>query len=277
MSETSLAIIAGKGAYPLDLARSARNQGIQHLMAVAFRGETDKRLTSLVDDIHWIRVGELQALLDRLKNSGCATAVMAGQITPTNLFNVRFDARMKSLLSRLTERNAHTIFAAVADEISSIGMELAPAHLYMESSMPGTGCLTSRKPDEREQRDISLGLQVARTTSGLEIGQTVVIKEGTIVAVEAFEGTDETIRRAGRLAGSGSVIVKVAKKGHDMRFDIPVVGARTIQSLRKAKASALAFQSGHCIILEQESVIREADSAGISLIGVELESGDTNG
>jgi len=262
----ALGIIAGKGAYPLLLAESARLQGVRHIFAVAFKGETRRGITERVDEVAWLRLGQLGALLDAFRASGVRRAVMAGQITPTHLYNVRMDRKMLGLLKTLKQRNAHTIFGAVADELKGAGIELCPAHLYMESAMPKAGVLSARSPTEQEERDIELGLHVAKTTSGLEIGQTVVVKEGTILAVEAFEGTDETIHRAGRLGGAGAVVVKVAKQAHDMRFDIPVVGMRTMKSLKKAKVAVLAVEAGRTILLEKERICAAADKDGLCII-----------
>lgn len=264
----SLAIIAGKGAYPIALAQSARAQGVQRIYAVAFKGETDRALARLVDGMDWIYVGQLGALLDHLRKSGARVAVMAGQITPTNLFRVRMDRPLLELLGRLKERNADTIFGAIGDELKKIGVELQPASLFMETAMPAAGLLSRRAPTVDEQADIALGLRVAKATSGLDIGQTVVIKQGTVLAVEAFEGTDAAIRRAGELGGGGGVVVKVAKRGHDMRFDIPVVGRHTMKTLRKAGIRVLAVEAGRTILLERDLVVAEADRLGVSFLAV---------
>ena len=267
-NESSLGIIAGKGAYPLELAASARAQGVQRLVAVAFRKETRPAIASMVDAVTWLKVGQLQAMLDAFKALGVNQVVMAGQITPTHLFRLRPDRKAISLLLGLKERNAHTIFGAIADELAALGITLRPASLFMERALAVEGVLTARGPTEREAADIAHGLGVARATSALEIGQTVVLKEGTILAVEAFEGTDRTIRRGGKLGGSGAVAVKVAKPGHDMRFDIPVIGLRTIRALRRAEVSALAIQAGRCIVLEREQVIALADNGDIAIVAV---------
>jgi DUF1009 family protein len=267
-----LCLIAGKGAYPRLLAEAARRQGVRRIVAVAFRRETHRSLEKLVDEIHWLYVGQLGALLEVVRQSGASHAVMAGQITPTNLFNVRLDGPMMALLKRLKTRSAETIFGAVADELKQQGAELIAASTFMEDHMPSAGVLSARPPTPEEQQDIELGRDVARTTSGLDIGQTVVIKQGTILAVEAFEGTDETIARAGRLAGPGIVVVKVAKQGHDMRFDIPVVGLHTMKLLAKTKAAALAVEAGRAILLEREAVIAAANRLNVSVVAMEATS-----
>ena len=265
----AIGIIAGRGAYPLMLAESARQQGVQRLVAIAFRKETRPEIEALVDEVRWIRLGQYGHMLNELEQSGVKHAVMAGQITPTHLFRVRFDAKLIALLKKLRTRNAETIFGAVAADMQEIGVELTAASLFMETHMPEAGLLSRRAPTESEAADIELGFKIAKTTSALDIGQTVVVREGTVLAVEAFEGTDDTIRRAGRLSKSGSVVVKVAKPGHDMRFDIPVIGLHTMKVLRKAKASALALEAGRAIILEREQVIEQANAMGLCLTVVD--------
>jgi|TARA_B100000809_G_scaffold224316_2_gene234398 DUF1009 family protein len=264
-----LGLIAGRGAYPLVFAECARKAGVDELFVIAFKGETDRAIEKHASVVRWIRVGELESLLVNLKEAGIVQAVMAGQLAPKHLFRVRLDAQMKELLARLKTRNAETIFGAVADELKAIGIELLPASRFMESAMPVAGQLSRRGPTDREHADMELGLHVAKVTSGLDIGQTVVVKEGTILAVEAFEGTDEAIKRAAKLAGAGLVVVKTAKAGHDMRFDIPVIGVHTLQLLGKLRAAALFVDAGQTILLEREKVIRLADDCDICVVAVD--------
>lgn len=269
-----LLILAGRGAYPKLLAESARAQGVRRLSVIAFRGETDPEVARLADDAHWIHVGQFGAFMDAVRTTGAHDAVMAGQITPTSLFRVRMDRAMFELLAGLKARNAHTIFGAVGDRLTAAGVTLRPAHLFMEKAMPAPGLLARRPPDERERSDIEIGRRVARATSAHEVGQTVVVKEGTILAVEAFEGTDAAIRRGADLGGPGIVVVKTAKIGHDMRFDIPVIGLHTLKILRKVRASALAVEAGRTILLERERIVEEADRMNLCLLA--YESGGSN-
>ncbi len=265
----AITIIAGKGAYPRLLAESARAQGVRRIGVVAFRKETDPVINKMADEVRWIYLGQLGRLLDALREIGIPNAVMAGQITPTHLFRVRMDGALLQLLRRLPERNAHSIFDAVGEEIRNTGIELLPASSFMEKHMPAAGLLSRREPSESESADIRLGFHVAKTVSELDIGQTVVIKEGTILSVEAFEGTDAAILRAGKLGGHGGVLVKVAKPGHDMRFDIPVIGLHTVKSIRKAGISAVAVEAGKAILLERESVIARLDQLNVAFTAVE--------
>ena len=269
-SVDTLGVIAGRGQYPRVLIESARAQGVQRIVAIAFRKETDPHINRLADEVHWIRLGQLQPLLDALQRSNVKTVVMAGQLKPTHLFTVRVDAAMRRLLGGLKERNAHTIFGAVGAELQKCGITLQEASLFMESTMPEAGQFAGEAPDESEAADMKLGLHVAKTTSQLDIGQTVVIKEGTILAVEAFEGTDKTILRAGQVGGKGGVVVKVAKQGHDMRFDIPVIGERTIRMCRKAGIALLAVEAKRTILLDRDAVISAANKAELKLVAVEF-------
>ena len=268
-----LLLIAGGGAYPRLLAESARAQGVGHLAVIAFRGETDPAVARLADEARWVAVGQMTTFLDAVRAAAVPDAVMAGQISPSSLFRLRPDRAMFDLLASLRERNAETIFGAVVAVLAREGVRMHPASRFMERTMPEPGPIARRMPDAREAADIDLGRRVAKATSGLEIGQTVVVKEGTVLAVEAFEGTDEAILRGGKLGGPGSVVVKTAKAGHDMRFDIPVIGLRTMKSLRKAGAATLAVEARRTILLEREALVAEADRMGLAFVAFEPEGG----
>ncbi|WFB34859.1 UDP-2,3-diacylglucosamine diphosphatase LpxI [Kiritimatiellota bacterium B12222] len=264
-----LLLIAGKGAYPLELIRSARAEGVTRISVVAFKGETSKDIVPLADQVTWMYVGEYAKLTQAAIDSHCPVAVMAGQITPSNLFNARLDKSMRELLARLPKKNADTIFGAVGDDLKALGVDLLPAHHFMTQNLVKPGTLTTSQPDDQQQRDIQQGLELAKCCAKLQAGQSVAIKEGTVIAVEGFEGTDKMIQRAGKLGGAGCVIVKVAQERHDMRWDIPVVGMTTIKNLKKADCSCLAMEAGKVIMLEQESVIKAANAAGICLMVLE--------
>lgn len=268
---TEIGILAGKGDYPIQLAQSARAQGVKRIFAIAFKHETDRAIARYADEVQWVYLGQFGAVRDAFASRGIKIAVMAGQITPTHLFSLRFDKFTLDVLARLKQRNAHTIYGAACDELKAVGVELLPASQFMESAMPEAGLIGGRQPTEAEMADIRFGLEVAKITSGIEIGQTVVVKNGTILAVEAYEGTDETILRAGRLGKGGTVVVKVAKKGHDMRFDIPVVGMRTMKTLKKSKTSVLAVEAKRTILLDRAKLIAEANRLGICLIAMDTE------
>ena len=265
----SLIIIAGRYAYPLMLAKAARNAGVKRIVVVGFKGETHKEIIPFVDEIHWVHLGSMRVFLDTLANIGIKQCMMVGQIAPHNLFHVRMDKLAREMYCSLEVRNAHTIFGAIVEQIELLDIDVLPGHSFMECYMPEAGVLSRRVPTERERADIELGLRLVKGTSAFEIGQTVAIKDGIIIAVEAFEGTNQTIQRAGRVGKAGTVIVKVPKAGHDMRFDIPVVGTKTFRMMKKAKVSCLAVEAGKTILLEKEKLIALADRYGMAFVAVE--------
>ena len=262
----SLLIIAGRGSYPLECARSARAEGVRRICAIAFRGESNRRIGSWVDEVRWLPLGALQRLLDTARDLNATDVVLAGQIAPRNLFHLRLDPRARDIMRSMHERHAHSIFGAFVAELEGAGLRVRPAHRFMRSAMPAPGRLCRRAPDEREQRDIEYGRRMAKAVGALDIGQTVVVKEGVVLAVEAFEGTDAAIRRGGRLGGRGAVVIKASKPGHDVRFDVPVIGPRTLRGLRRAGVSALAVEAGRTVILEQERCTADADRMGLAWI-----------
>jgi len=264
-----LLIIAGRGAYPLLLARGARAAGVPRITVAAVRGMTRRSLRPLADETVVFGVGEAGRMLDWAARSGIRHAILAGQITPAALFCTRFDALSRSVLRTLRIKNAHTIFGALAAQLAARDIAVLPASSFMDAHLPQPGTLTRREPDPREWDDIRLGLDVGMQVCGLDIGQTVVVKDGMILAVEAFEGTNRAIRRGGRLGGAGAVVVKVAKDGHDQRFDIPVIGAGTIPVLRRSRVSALALQAGRTLFLDRDAVLRAADRLGMAIVAVD--------
>lgn len=266
----ALGLIAGNRSLPLILAREARRLGVKRLVAVAFDGETDPALAPLVDDIVWLKVGQLGKLIAAFTDRGVRHCVMAGQIAPKNLYDVRPDLRAMGVLLRLKEKNAHTIFGAIADELKKDGVELIEATPWLSSLMPDTGFLLGPKLSANQREDIAFGFGMAKEISRLEIGQTVVVKDGTVLAVEGFEGTDQCLARGGELAGKdgGAVAIKVAKPDHDMRFDLPCLGPQTLESCAAAGIAVLALEAGKSLLLEQETCARLADQHRISLTTV---------
>jgi DUF1009 family protein len=265
----SLGIIAGNRSLPLALAREARAAGVERLVAVGFDGETNPELASHVDEIVWLKVGQLSKLIEAFSSRGISQCVMVGQIAPKNLFDLRPDLRAMGVLLRLKEKNAHTIFGAIADELKKEGVELISAMPWLTSQMPAPGFRSGNVSPEQEQ-DLAFGFGIAKEISRLEIGQTVVVKEGTVLAVEGFEGTDKCLQRGGELAGSkgGAIAVKVAKPNHDLRFDLPCVGDRTIETCARAGISALGFEAGRTILLDQPDVEKLCKKHNIALVAL---------
>ncbi len=215
----TIGLIAGSRSLPLIFAREARRQGIRRIVAVAAEGETSREIEELVDEVVWLRVGQLGRMIQAFTERGIRQCVMLGLIQPRNLFDVRPDLRGIALLMRLREKNAHTIFGAIADELARDGVEVVPATPWLTPIMPAAGYHVGPKLSAVQREDVQFGYRMAKEVSRLEIGQCVVVKKGTVLAVEGFEGTDKCLTRGGELAGrdGGAVAVKVVKKNHDMR------------------------------------------------------------
>ena len=263
-----LGLIAGNRTLPLVFARQARELGAQHLVAVAFENETDPALGELVDDIVWMKVGQLSKLIEAFKERLINRCVMVGQIAPKNLFDLRPDLRALGLLLRLKEKNAHTIFGAIANELKKEGIELISAVPWLEPIMAPGGFRLGPEISDAEREDVQFGFRMAKETSRLDIGQTVVVKDGVVLAVEAFEGTDKCLLRGGELAGKdgGAVAVKVAKESHDLRFDIPCIGPGTIESCVAARIRVLALEASKNLVLEQQNVEQLAKKHKVSIL-----------
>ncbi len=262
----TLAIIAGKGAYPRLLADSARKGGVKKIIAAAFTGETDPAFEQHVDVVEWMRVGQLGRLLKFFRAQDIHHAVMAGQIAPKNLFDLRPDLKALMLLGKLKERNAESIFSAVADELAKIDIDLLPATTFLEDSLAQPGLIAGPTLSAREENDVALGWTIAKEIARLDIGQTVIIRNGTVVAVEALEGTNEAIRRGGALAREGGVMVKVTKPNQDMRFDVPVIGIETVRVAVESRLRVIAVEAKKTLLLERDAIANLANRASISIV-----------
>ena len=264
-----LAIIAGNGSYPHAMVRGARAAGVKRIVACAFENETSEDLAGLVDQIEWMRVGQLGRMLRFLKASGARQAVMSGQIAPKNLFDLRPDIKALLLLGKLRERNAESIFGAIADSMQEAGVELIAATSYMEEALAPSGLVAGPAPSRKTLADLEFGMRIAKETSRLDIGQTVVVKRGTVLAVEAFEGTNAAVLRGGQLGKKEASMVKVSKPRQDLRFDVPVIGPVTIQIAVEAMLTAVGVESGKTLLLERERLEQLAASHSISVVGLE--------
>jgi DUF1009 family protein len=262
----ALGIIAGNGVYPRLLADAARKAGVKKIVAAAFTSETDPALTQHVDLVEWMRVGQLNRLLKFFRDQDVHHAIMAGQVAPKNLFDLHPDWKALLLLGKLKERNAESIFAAIADELSKVEVDLLPATTFLEDSLAPAGLIAGPKLSRREEEDVDLGWKIAKEIARLDIGQTVIVKAGTIVAVEAFEGTNDAIKRGGLLARRGAVMVKVAKPNQDMRFDVPVIGVETIRTAAEAKLRVFAVEAGKTLLLEKDAIVELASHSDISIV-----------
>jgi DUF1009 family protein len=261
-----LGIIAGNGVYPRLLAHAARNAGVKQIVGAAFTGETDPALGHHVDVIEWLRVGQLSKLLKFFRQHKIRHAIMAGQIAPKNLFDLRPDAKALLLLARLKQRNAESIFRAIADELAKVDVDLLPATTFLEDCLAQAALIVGPKLSRREEEDVDLAWKAAKEIAHLDIGQTVIVKDGTVLAVEAFEGTNNAIKRGGELARKGAVMVKVAKPNQDMRFDVPVIGLETIRTAAAAHLRVIAIEAEKTLLLEREEIVDLAKRSGISLL-----------
>jgi DUF1009 family protein len=267
---TTLGIIAGNGELPRLLARSARALGHRVVIA-ACEGETNPAVAEVADECEWVRLGELGRLIRVFTSRQIGQAVIAGSIAPGKAFqNLRLDLRMIAMAARLKVRTPATVLRAMADELRRDGIELLDPRPFLRDQVPSVGTLSRRQPDHGQCADVEFGLRVSRAVSAQDIGQTVVVKQGLVLAVEAFEGSAECLRRGGLLAGErgGAVAVKVAQPNHDFRFDIPCIDLRTIEACVAGKVAVLAVEAGRTLLLDQPAMIKAADRDGLVLVAV---------
>ena len=274
-AEHTIGIIAGRGIFPATFVEAARKRGVRVVMA-AFKGETEPRLEQEVEVLEWFRVGQLVKMIKFFQREGVTECVMIGQISPDRLFDLRPDLRLIGILARLKERNAESLFGAVADELAKGGITVLPSTTFLEESLPGPGPVCGPGLNEAGIEDAAFGMRIAKEVSNLDIGQSVVVREGTVLAVEAFEGTNKCIRRGGELGKGKKVkLVKVAKPEQDLRFDVPVVGPHTIQACKEAGVSAVVIEARRTLVLGMEEVKSLCEEHGISLHA--HESGSSEG
>jgi len=249
----------------LMVARGARNMGYR-VVAVAHHGETEVTLEREVDNIRWIKLGQFGKLLQTLKSAGATKAIMAGSITKKKMFeNVLPDLKGLALMTKLTIFHDDDILRAVSQALEREGIQVVSSTYCLPELLAPAGCLSDRRPTKEEMRDIEVGWKVAKAIGRLDLGQCVVVRRKTVVAVEAIEGTDETILRGGRLAREKAVVVKVSKPNQDMRFDVPAVGLRTVETMARVKASALAIEAGKTLIFDKEQMLRCAKENSIAI------------
>ena len=263
-----LGLIAGNGKFPLIFAEEAKREGY-FVSAVAHRGETEEAIEKFADEVTWIYVGQLGKIIGAFHRAGVTEAVMAGGIRKVKLFgNFRPDLRGARFLAKMKSREDDTLLRGIADELAADGIQIVESTLCLSHIIPGAGVLTKRAPSNNEWEDIKLGFRAAKEIGRVGIGQTVVVKNHVVVAVEAVEGTDAAIHRGGTLAKTGCVVVKVSKPQQDLRFDVPAVGVDTIRSIHEVKGAVLAVEAGKTILLEKEDLLRQADALGISVVAV---------
>ncbi|MFA5038201.1 MAG: UDP-2,3-diacylglucosamine diphosphatase LpxI [Candidatus Omnitrophota bacterium] len=263
-----IGLIAGNGKFPLLFAREASRHGLE-VVAIAIKKDTSWLITPLVKKVYWLTLKDYSRMFDIFKKEEIGKVIMAGQVNPRSLFHKDIgDQTLKNLLEAIADKRPDTVFTAVADMLSKHHIELVDSTLFLDRFLPEKGVLTKTKPDEKTKQDIHFGFAMAKHVAGLDIGQTLVVKNGAIVAVEAIEGTDAAIRRGGLLANGGIVVIKVSKPNQDMRFDIPVVGPRTIRNLSKVKGRCLAIEAGKTLMIDRDICVRLADRNRISIVAV---------
>jgi DUF1009 family protein len=261
-------LIAGNGEFPFLVVEGAKKQGAS-LSVVAIREETDKRIDEVAEKVIWVGIGQLGKMISFFKSEGVSRVVMAGQVRHVQIFSGALpDVRMLKMLWNLPRRNTDSLIGGVADEMAKEGIELIDSTFFVQDNLAREGVLTRRKPNDIEQGNIEYGLHLAGEIARLDLGQTIVIRAKACVAIEAMEGTDATVRRAGELANGKLTVVKVAKPDQDMRFDVPVVGVPTIETMIAAGATCLSLTAGRTLIFDRESVIKLADKNKISIVAV---------
>jgi DUF1009 family protein len=263
-----IGIIAGNGIYPITFIHAARGAGVTKLVMAAFTGETNAELAQDVEAIEWFRVGQLSRMIKFFKAQGVKHTVMVGQIAPRNLFDLRPDFRTLLMMAKLKQRNAESLFGGIAGELAKDGIELLPATTFLEDLMPQAGHVAGPQPKKRRWEDAQYGFNIAKESSRLDIGQTVVVKNGTVLAVEAFEGTNEAVKRGGALGRGGATMVKVSKPNQDMRFDVPVVGPDTIRTAATAGVDLIAVEAGKTLVLARDEVDTLCHDLKVTLLAV---------
>lgn len=263
-----LLVIAGSGSYPELLAANSRRAGVEQVDVLAVKGSASRRVRSLADGVKEFGLGEIASAVGWVAAGGYDGAVFAGQVSPASLFRTRFDRETLAWLAELGAKNAHSLFGKLVQKFEEAGVTILPASIFMGESIPGEGVLTERGFTPAERDDVLHASNVAADIGVHDVGQTVAVKNGMVLAVEAFEGTNAAIKRAGKLGGRGGVVFKAARKGHDMRFDIPVIGLKTLKTLRSAGMTALGFQAGRLVMLDKERVLEYAARHSIAIEGV---------
>lgn len=260
-------LIAGNGQFPFLVVEGARRAGAD-LAVIAINEETDKRIEEVAESVKWVGIGQLGKMISHFKSNGVTKAIMAGQVKHVQIFSGALpDARMLKMLWNLPKRNTDALIGGVADELAKEGIELIDSTYFLNDNLAAAGVLTKRKPSEIELGNIEYGLHIADEIARLDLGQTIVVRAKACVAIEAMEGTDATIRRAGELAKGKLTVIKVAKPDQDMRFDVPVVGIPTIETMIAAGATCMSVTAGKTLMFDRDEMLALADKNGICVVG----------
>lgn len=265
--ENRIGLIAGNGRFPLLFARAASRKGAE-VVAIAINEETEKELEKYVNKIYWLGVGELERLFQILRQERLTSVVMAGQVKHKRVFdkNIKIDTEMQALLDNVKDKKTDSLIGAVAKRLEASGVKVLDSTTFLSDYLPGKGVLTKHTLDERILDDIEFGRGIAKSIAGLDIGQTVVVKDRAVLAVESIEGTDEAIKRGARYGKEGIVVIKVSKPDQDMRFDIPIIGPDTIKLLQQLKAACISIEAKKTLIIDKEETIKLANESGIGIV-----------
>jgi UDP-2,3-diacylglucosamine hydrolase len=265
---TKIGLIAGNGKFPLMFAHAAASHGLR-VVAIAIKKDTSAWLPRLVEKTYWLSLKDFGKMFSIFKSEGISKVIMAGQVNPKSLFYRDLgDDLLKKLLAAVRDKRPETVFGAVGNMLAEHGIDLVDSTIFLEKFLPHRGTLTRREPDQRTWEDVRFGYEMAKKVANLDIGQTLVVRDKAIVAVEAIEGTDAAIRRGGKVAGGGVVVVKVSKPNQDMRFDIPVVGPRTIKNLIRVRARCLAIEADKTLMIDRELCVRLAERSRIAIVAL---------
>lgn len=265
----NIGLIAGNGRFPFLVADQIKKNG-DSTVVIGLNEETDREIDKVSDKVFWIPLGQLQKIIDIFHKENVTTAIMAGQVKHAQLFaDLKLDWRAIKLLGRIVNKKTDTILGAVCDEFLKDGIKLLPSHQYLKHLLPGEGLISGSKLNKAEKEDVEFGVNIAKKIAGLDIGQTVVVKDKAVIAVESIEGTDECIKRAAKYAGPGVIVVKVAKPNQDFRFDIPVIGLRTVDTLADSKARVMAIEAGSTLMLDRDELVKKAGEHKVTITAFE--------
>jgi DUF1009 family protein len=264
-----IGLIAGNGRFPILFAQEAKRKGVE-IVAIGINEETEKELEEYVDRIYWLGVGELEKLFQVFLKEKITSIVMAGQVKHRTLFeqNIKIDSQMQKLLDTVKDKKTDSLIGAVAKRLEGMGLKILESTMFLSEGLPEKGLLTKNSLNEKILKDIEFGRGIAKSIAGLDIGQSVVVKDRVCLAIEAIEGTDEAIRRGARYGKDGIVVVKVSKPNQDMRFDVPIIGPETIKLLREVKAACIAIEAKKTLIIDKEEAIRLANESGIGIVAI---------
>jgi DUF1009 family protein len=264
----NIGLIAGNNRFPFLVAQEINKSG-DRVVCIALKEEADPRLEKICDRIYWVSVGKFQEIIDVLKNENVKTAVMAGQVKHVKIYSaINMDFRAIKIMGSLINKKTDTILKVVANEFEKDGICIMASHVYLKHLLAEKGFMSGKKLSANENKDVKFGYEIAKGVASLDIGQTVVVKDRSVLAVESIEGTDECIKRAYKLGGKDSIVVKVAKPSQDFRFDVPVIGIDTVDVLKENEVKALAVEADVTLILDKDEVVKKADKLGVTILGI---------